>query len=95
MTINRYATRRDGNEADIIRELCEVGCSVLQLNKIDILVGCKGMNFAFEIKTSEGKLKPSQIKLQKEWRGQYDIIRSTEEALKIIFSRTGNFKESA
>lgn len=89
MSLNRYAKRRDANEADIIKTLRQLGCTVIQSDVVDLIVGYRGHSFIFEVKTEKGKLEPSQEKLLAEWRGQYDIIRNTTDALNIIYARVG------
>lgn len=86
--MRRYAARRDANEADIVLALERCGCDVLRATDVDLIVGCAGKSWLFEVKrpgrTSESRLRPIQRRLRDEWRGQYDIITSAEEALRIM-----------
>lgn len=84
MSLNRYAKRRDPNEKDIVRALRDIGASVKRLDDIDLLVGWQRRNFLLEVKTERGALKPSQEDMVKSWRGQYEIVRSVDEALRAI-----------
>ena len=84
MSLNRYAKRRDPNEPDIVRALRDVGATVKRLDDIDLLVGWRGRNFLLEVKDRKGALKPSQEEMVRTWRGQYEIVRSADEALRAI-----------
>lgn len=84
MSLNRYAKRRDANEAGIVKALVDVGCSVLQVDAVDLVVGFRGRSYLLEVKTPRGELKPSQERIRAEWRGQYAVVRSVEQALAIV-----------
>lgn len=84
MGLNRYAKRRDANEPEIIKALEKIGCSILQVDPVDLIVGYRGKNFLLEVKTVKGKLEPSQVVLLETWRGQYRIVRTPEEAIKLV-----------
>lgn len=84
MSLNRYAKRRDPNEPEIVQALRDVGATVKRLDDIDLLVGWRGRNFLLEIKTAKGSLKSSQEDMVRTWRGQYEIVRSVDEALRAI-----------
>jgi hypothetical protein len=86
MGLNRYAKRRDGNEHPIVQALIAAGCDVIQMDAVDIIVGRAGINYMLEIKQPKRRrqLQPSQIKLRDSWRGQYAIVSSAQEALKVV-----------
>lgn len=93
MAINRYAARRDGNEAEIIEALRAVGATVVQLSDTgypDLLVGYadpetgEQCNYLIEVKAENGKLTPPQFEFFETWEGQCDVARTVQEALKII-----------
>lgn len=84
MSIKRYAARRDGNEMPIVNALRKVGCTIKRLDFCDLLVGWRGRNFLLEVKTEKGQLKESQEEMVRSWRGQYEIVRTAEEALRAI-----------
>jgi Holliday junction resolvase len=90
MGLNRYAKRRDANEPDIVEALRAIGCTVIQCDAVDLVVGYQGVNHLIEVKTKTGKLKDSQIALQETWRGQYSIARTVEEALKIVTGKNNH-----
>ena len=90
----RRAARVDDNQTEIVTALRKSGASVLitsQLkNCFDILVGFQDVNYIMEIKDgnkppSQRKLTPGEQKFKDEWRGgEYHIVNSIDEALKII-----------
>lgn len=89
MSINRYAKRRDANEREIIDALEAAGCSVVQSDVCDLLVGRAGVSYLLEVKDgskapSRRKLTPSQVKLQAGWKGQYAVVHNIDEALKAV-----------
>jgi len=101
MSKNRYAARTDENESEIVKDLRKLGYTVIT-GVDDIFVSGRGINFWFEIKDKrtldkngkvrESEIKDSQKKIRETWRGQYDIVSSTEQILSIMketFKRLG------
>jgi len=84
MSLNRYAKRRDENEPEIVRALRDIGATIKRLDDIDLLVGWRGRNYLLEVKVEKGPLKRSQEDMVRTWRGQYEIVRSVDEALRAI-----------
>lgn len=84
----RYAKRRDLNEPDIITALEAAGCDVLQADDVDLLVGRQGVTYLLEVKrpkrTSESRIRPIQKRLRDGWRGQYAIVTTPEQALRVV-----------
>jgi hypothetical protein len=81
MSKYRRAAKVDANQSAIVKELRGLGYSV-ELDHDDILVGCHGKTFWYEIKTGpKAVVKDSQKKLLKEYRGHYKIVWSTEMIL--------------
>lgn len=80
----RYANR-DANHADVVRWYRQLGCSVAEtqdagLGVPDLFVGCVGITDPVEIKTADGKLKPSQQTFILAWRGSTTrIVRTQDE----------------
>jgi len=92
MSKYRQAAKIDSNQPDIVKALRKINGVTVELNHDDILVGYKGLTFWFEIKTPESvstktglilesAKKPSQKKLEKEWKGHYRIISNIDEIL--------------
>jgi hypothetical protein len=88
------SSHEDENQPEIVEELKKRGYSVAE-NKDDIFVGKNGKNGWFEIKNPEtalnkdgtfkkGAIKPGQQKLKDTWKGQYDIVTTAEQIIKIM-----------
>ena len=93
--MNRYRRlgRRDANEGPIIDALRGMGCSVKQTHDFDLVVGYQGRNIIIEVKDpakspSARKLTPDQVKFKAEWRGQYDVAYTPEDAIHIVQKHT-------
>lgn len=76
--------RTDKNQKEIVKQLEQVGCSVLSLADKghgcpDLLVGFRGKNFLVEVKNGNGCLTEDQQKFFNLWRGQVMVIRDTED----------------
>jgi hypothetical protein len=94
----KLRARTDKNQANIVATLREIGCSVQSLHKAgegvpDLLVGFQGQNWLMEVKREivRGKVMPSASKLNDKqvewhdtWRGQVDVVRTADEALRLI-----------
>ena len=86
----RTASRVDGNQALIVRQLRAVGASVLHVHQLkncfDILVGYRGRTFLMEIKATEkDTLTPGEAEFQRTWRGsEYHIVYTPDQAIAII-----------
>lgn len=83
------AKRTDANQAAIVAELRQAGCSVQDLHEVgkgcpDIVCGYAGHTWIFEIKTDKGALTEDEKTWALRWRGQYAVIHTTEEALEIM-----------
>ncbi len=79
----RYAAKRDGNERDIIDELEEKGCTVMQLSGRgvpDLLVyrAATGLLRMMEVKQRKGKLTAAQAETFPLWPAW--VCRTKEEA---------------
>lgn len=86
----RHNARTDQNERSIIRALEAIGCDVEQIKGKaglpDLLVGFRGQNFTLEVKNPDGRnrLSTEQKEWQECWRGQTAVVRTPEEALKVV-----------
>ncbi|RKZ83553.1 MAG: hypothetical protein DRR19_18950 [Candidatus Parabeggiatoa sp. nov. 1] len=77
--------RVDNGQQNIVDGLREIGASVVstasQGNGFpDIVVGYRGINYLFEVKSSKGKLTPLEREFSDAWQGKYKVIRTVEEA---------------
>ena len=93
MTLNRYATARDANEPVIVEALRKAGATVSRLDTpLDLLVGYRRLNLLIEVKLPLGprggehgsSLTPAQKDFIENWRGQHAIVRSPQEALRVL-----------
>jgi len=91
----RRKAKRDVNEGGIVDGLRQIGATVDRINEEDLpdlLVGFRGKNFLIEIKAPSGPrggvsgrtLSTGQLKWAMGWRGQIDMARDLDEALRII-----------
>ena len=84
----RRAAKRDHSEPEIIAALKNLGCSVEQLSGEDIpdlLVGYRGVNFLFEVKTGSAALTEGQRKWHEGWMGlPVALVRCPMDALDAI-----------
>jgi len=80
-----YAKKRDRVEPDIVSTLERIGCLVMRVNEVpfDLLVQCRGILWALEIKTGKGVLKPSQKEaIAAGWR--IHVVRTAGEAAMLV-----------
>lgn len=79
----RKALKRDTNEPEIFSALRAMGATVFALHTpCDAIVGFRGCSYLVEVKTSKGKNTKDQSKFRETWRGQYQILRSVDQAVK-------------
>lgn len=86
--------RVDGNQKKIVEQLRKCGYSVAVTSSMgkgfpDIVVGAKCKNYLFEIKDPEKSPSRRLLTMDEHlfktmWRGQYDVIETIDDALKII-----------
>lgn len=81
----RYAYHRlDANHKEIREALEAMGATVTTTNPGDLIVGFRGRNYLLEAKTKTGKQRPGQVKFQARWKGQYAVIRTFAEAMRVL-----------
>ena len=84
----RRAARVDANQADIVAAMRKMGASVQPLHTIgkgcpDIMIGYRRRNLLAELKAGS-ELTMDQLKWKTEWRGQWAMIRSVDEAISFL-----------
>jgi len=93
MGLARHSNQRDSNEKPIVRALRQLGATVHHLDKpCDLLVGYRGTNFLLEVKlplgprggSAHSKLNDDQKDFEKTWRGQFDVVRTPDDAIEIV-----------
>jgi len=92
----RVRARKDDNHKEIAAALIKIGASVLDTSQLgngapDIIVGFRGQNVLVEIKDgdkppSKRRLTPDEVKFQLSWQGNYKVVNSVDEALKLLFT---------
>lgn len=83
------ARRVDTNQAEIVAALRGVGARVQLLHTVgngcpDALVGFRGQLHLLEIKTPTGRLTPDECAWHLDWQGYVHVVRSPEQALRVI-----------
>ena len=88
----RRAAKVDTNQKKIVRDLRKHPCIEVEVNHHDILVGFKGKTYWYEIKNAdclgkdgkilESKKKDSQKRLEKTWKGHYEIVTCLDDILR-------------
>ncbi len=90
----KFAARVDGNQAQIVAALRQIGASVVTCHAVgqgfpDISVGYNGATYLLEIKDPskpirDQALTPSQVRFHEAWRGHVAVVKSVPEALEAI-----------
>jgi len=90
----RRAAKVDRNQAEIVRALRQAGASVQPMHTLgqgvpDLLVGYRCKNFIMEIKNPKQSkrdqlLTPDEKAWHYDWKGTAWIVKSAEEALKLL-----------
>jgi len=88
--------RVDGNQKEVVTELRDMGFSVAITSQLgngfpDIVLGYQNHNYLFEIKDpsqspSARVLTLSEERFRDNWKGNYNIILSAQDALRYIYS---------
>lgn len=91
----RYAAKTDDNQKPIVQQLraifgpdCVFDLSAVGQGCPDIMVGVRGVNFLFEIKTPKGTLTDDQVIFHRTWPGQVVVVRTLQDALDAIEKAT-------
>jgi len=90
----RKAAKTDRNQIEIVDALRQIGASVQSLAATgkgcpDLLVGYRGINYLMEIKDGDKVPSARKLTIDQEhwhsvWRGSVHIVKSLNEALKIL-----------
>ena len=91
MARRSYAAKVDANQGEIVTTLRRLfGPDVVcDLSRVgggvpDLLIGARGQNILMEIKTDNGTLTSDQVEFHGNWRGQIAVVRTIDEALRVI-----------
>ena len=91
----RRNAKKDDNHDEIVNALVASGATVQTLHQLggncpDILCGFRGRNYLIEIKRPKakgqqaGKLSDGQKDFLTVWHGQASVVKSIEEALRVV-----------
>lgn len=85
--------RVDANQKGIIKRLRSFGASVQDIHEVgqgcpDIMVGFRGINFLFEVKTEGEDLNEREKEWNDEWKGTSYKIYNSDEAIIILIRET-------
>lgn len=91
----RKRAKKDLNHNQIANALIDVGYSVADTSQLggnfpDLVIGGinrktgLAMNWLVEVKTAKGKTKPGQDAFAASWRGVYAVVRTVDEAYKLV-----------
>jgi hypothetical protein len=85
----RWAARVDANQHAIVKAARWRGATVHLLHREgrgcpDLLVGFRGRNLLWEVKTEAGTMTDSEAAWHETWRGSVDIVWTVEQALDIL-----------
>lgn len=84
-------SRTDLNQSKIVNALRSVGATVHITNQVgagfpDLVVGIFGKNYLLEVKNEDtrGRLTPEQEIFINKWKGKVHVIKTIDEALRVI-----------
>lgn len=90
----RRRGRVDDNQSTIVRDLRAIGATVEVLSGVgggcpDLLIGFRGANYLAEVKDptkppSDRRLTPDQRGWHADWRGQRQVIETSDDAFEMI-----------
>ena len=94
MTRAARACKVDANQPEIVDTFRKLGCSVAITSSAgdgfsDLVVGVAGLNLLVEVKDgskvpSAQKLTKDQVKFRDNWRGQYCVVNSVNQAIELV-----------
>lgn len=87
MKRNSFAKRRDENEPEIVKALRDIGATVIELDKFDLLVGFQGRDYKIEVKNPDKRWRITDVQkdLIDNWRGSpLHIVKTVEEAIAVL-----------
>lgn len=85
MSKHRQAAKVDRNQSNIVKELRQIPGIKVIVGHDDILVGCRGKTYWYEIKASgKSDIKKSQKNLINNFTGHYKIVWTIEQILSDI-----------
>ena len=87
----RFARKKDGTHEAIANAFRQAGWSVIDTYRApecpDFFAAHGGRTVAVEVKSRGGKLTPAQERFRDTWPGEYYVISTPAEALRILRGR--------
>lgn len=87
----RLAARVDATQKEIVSALRKAGYRVLHLHTLgrgvpDLLIGSPHVRrmWLLECKVKGGTLTPDQVVFHDEWRGLVHVVKTAQEALRVV-----------
>jgi len=96
----RYG-KPDSNHHDVIGWYEDLGCKVCDTKDVglgfpDLVVGAAGITDVVEVKSDEGKLRPSQELFVAAWRGSaVRIVRTREDVIEHVMHMRSRARRAA
>lgn len=90
---HRTAAKVDANQPQLVKNLRSIPGVTVEVDHDDILVGCNGLTFWYEIKNPEeaqskktgevleSEIKPDQKRIRSEFSGHYRIVLFFEQII--------------
>jgi hypothetical protein len=83
--------RTDNIQTETVLKARQLGATVKVLSNVgggfpDLLMGFKGINWIFELKSKKGILTPKQVRFLEAWNGSAYVARSADEVIDILRS---------
>lgn len=82
----KYAYHRvDANAVEVIRAMEDAGASVERLGRpVDVAVAIDEQEALAEIKTITGRVRPSQERFWKRWKGKRVVLRTKADGVALV-----------
>ena len=86
MLVNmRHAARTDATQAEVVKALRAIGCSVLYIKlPLDLLVCHRKETMLVEVKEEGGRLTKAQEAFLETWPGRVHVVRGPLEAVAAV-----------
>ena len=81
----RHAARTDATQAEVVKALRAIGCSVLYIKlPLDLLVCHRKETMLVEVKEEGGRLTKAQEAFLETWPGRVHVVRGPLEAVSAV-----------
>ena len=81
----RHAARTDATQAEVVKALRAIGCSVYYIKlPVDLLVCHRKETMLVEVKEEGGRLTKQQVEFIARWPGRVEVVRGPQEAVNAV-----------